>query len=342
MERNYFPTGETLSKDEVKRQFDLIKETPFDNEKLAYKILMPKGWVGETILAPSKDLNTEKLKPLGIYKGPDKGGANPFVQIQAIQLTREITAANWLRHYAMVTDRKMIAIKPLSVHFADCVMEYTIDGAKFIGRATALINSNRLFFLLTLALADLYEEYEETFGVCIVSFGLQNLSRDQSIEKHLPYELKGIVRFRYPESWKYREITETPEGKEAVDLFNFDPDNNICGKIRVKSVEKRVSTGVDSQIEDTLEEYREANITPGELVEVVNVEIGAERFESAIVNVYKGEIEGNDILQEMWIAVIEDPQYYFVVTLLTPFREQLFFYWAINRRAFDIILENLA
>jgi len=58
--------------------------------------------------------------------------------------------------------------------------------------------------------------------------------------------------------------------------------------------------------------------------------------------VYKGGVKGNEIQQEMWIAAIEDPRYYILVSLLTPFRDHMFSYWALNRRAFEIVLENLA
>jgi len=274
MQENHFPIGETVSKDEAIKRFDLRKETPFENPELAYKILIPKTWVAETIYAQSKDLEIDKLKPLGIYKGPAKGGANPFVQIQATRLTREVSAANWLRLYAILTNRKMIAAKSISAHFADCVMGYDIEGAKFMARATALINGDRLFYLANLAIAGIYEEYKETFGVCVVSFNLQNPFQNPNIEKQAGYSLKEIVRFRYPVSWKYREATETPDGKEGVDILNVDPDNNIIGKIRVKSVEKRVARNVDTEIEAVLEEYKESSIMPGELIETINIEIG--------------------------------------------------------------------
>lgn len=339
---DYFPIGKNFSREELTREFDLVRETPYENQELAYKILMPKTWKGEFIRAETKYLNPNTLKPLGIYKGPEQGGANPYVQIQAAQLVREITAANWLRHYAIVNDRNIIAIKPISTHFADSVMNFLIEGHKFTARSTASIDGDRVFFLLNFALESVYEKYADIFGVCVVSFNIQNPSSKQSVENHVLYDLKQIVRFRYPESWKYKEVTEAPQGKAGVDLFNYDPDGNVCGKIRVKTVDKNVSQGVETQVKDTLDEYVEANVRSSRIIENANVEIGSYRFTSAMVTAYKGAIEGSEIEQEIWVCVIEDPEYFIVVSMLTPFRERLFYMWALNRRAFDIVLETLA
>lgn len=335
------PVGKNFSQKELTDLFFLIKDTPYDNPDLAYKILIPKTFEAEKIRSEDGLLNSINLKPLGIFRGPEEGGANPTIQIQAVQLKKEITAANWLRHYAIITDRKIPAVKPVSDNFADSLMEFLIAERKFTGRATASIDGDRLFFLLNLTLDSTYDKYKELFGVSVVSFNLQQRSLKQSIENHILYNLHDIIQFRYPESWKYRLPEDMPFGKKGIDLFNFDPDGNICGKIRVKTVEKGVSKGVDTQFKDTLDEYREAGVSKGKLLETINVEIGDDRFDSAIINVYKGDIEGNEMGQEMWIAVIEEPKYYIVVSLLTPFREQLFYVWAINRKAYDIVLGTL-
>jgi len=338
-----FPVGQNFSKQELKAQFHLIKSIPYNNPELAYKILIPKGWENEALQAESKDLNPNTLKPLGIFKGPAEGGANPFIQIQAVQLLREITAANWLRHYAVATERKIIAMKPVSNNFSDSIMEFQIQAYPFTARATASIDGNRLFFLLNLALSSTYPKYKEIFGVPVASFNLQKLSGKPSIEKPLSYNLKNIVRFAYPGSWQCRPLTEKrPKGKEAVDLFSYDPEGNLCGRIRVKTVEKAISKNTETQIQDTMAEYRDGNIIAGKLLESIEVEIGAERFDSAVVKAYRAQIEGNEIEQELWIAVIEEPKYSIIVSLLTLFREQAFYIWAINHRAYYMILETLA
>ncbi len=343
MTQTEFPIGQNFSKKELKERFHLIKDMPYNNPELAYKILIPKGWESESIQAESKDLNPNTLKPLAIFKGPEHGGANPFVQIQAVQLIREITAANWLRHYAIATERKLLAIKPISDNFADSVMEFLIDGHPFTARATASIDGDRLFFMLNLALSSTYDKLAEIFGVPVVSFNLQRGSSKKSIEKHIPYNLDEIVRFNCPDSWKYRLVTEErPEGKEAADLFSHDPDGNVCGRMRVKSVERNVSSGVETQIQDTISEYRDGNVIVDDLLESVEVEIGSDRFDTGVVKAFSAHVDGNEIRQEVWVAVIEVPEYYIVVSLLTPFREQDFFLWAINRRAYDIVLETLA
>ncbi|MBF0235747.1 MAG: hypothetical protein HQK65_22330 [Desulfamplus sp.] len=341
MKQTDLPIGDKFSEEEKIQLFFLMKDAPYNNLELAYKILVPKTFIAQEVRAETDQLNPYTLKPLGIFKGPEENNSTPVIQIQAVQLVKEITAANWLRHYSIMLKRNIISIKPISNTFADCLMEFTIEGQRFTGRATASIDGDRLFFLLNLVQEEAYPKFADLFGVSVVSFNLQQNASKPTIEKHIPFNLNNITQFNYPESWKYTLLTEAPEGKSGVDFFNFDPDGNICGKIRVKSVEKSVSSVVDDQFNDTFEEYKASNVVTDQLLEGINVEMQSSRFDYAVVNAYRGHIEGNEINQEIWIAVIDDPKYFIIVTLLTPFREQMFYWWAVNRRAFDIVLGSL-
>jgi hypothetical protein len=45
--------------------------------------------------------------------------------------------------------------------------------------------------------------------------------------------------------------------------------------------------------------------------------------------------------QELWFGIFAEDNYYYLVTMLTPSREEDFYTWARNRESFEIIAEGL-
>jgi len=277
---------------------------------------------------------------LRIFKGPEDG---VLIRIHAIRLVREITAANWLRHHAIETERKILAISPISDNSADCLTEFVNKEHVFQCRAAAFIDGDRLFFIQNLARSSAYPKYEEVFGVPVMSFDISKQSGKPSVEKHIPYNSDAIVRFAYPASWKCRAAAEKRPGEKGdVDLFSIGSDGNVSGRMRIKTVEKSFSKDNEARILETIAEYRDHNVIAGGILETVEAAIATSRFDSALVRAYRTQIRNDEIGQEIWIAVIEDPKYHIIISMLTPFREQAFFLWAVNRRAYGIILESLS
>jgi hypothetical protein len=55
--------------------------------------------------------------------------------------------------------------------------------------------------------------------------------------------------------------------------------------------------------------------------------------------IYQGEQANQS--QELWLSRFEENSHHVTVALLTPARREQFYTWAVNKRAYGIVLESL-
>lgn len=331
------PIGDKITPKELTDNFIKAQDQPYGNNSLGYSLLVPNTWNYDSSLrAETGYLNTEKLKPLAIFEKE-----NAYIQLQAIQLVREVSAAHWLRYFAVTTGRKIIELVELSPLFSDTLMTFDIEGHAFVGRLAAKIDGNRLFLVFCFAVEEAYPYLEEVFGLAISSFKLLNPSQQPTIESRQEYKLKDIVQFVCPSSWQYNYPENAPVGKHAIDLYNFDDEQALQGLIRVKAVLKSVVTNSDQLVKDTIIEFSEANFQIQKALHNGAVASYSDQFQDGLLMIYLGVIEGSDEPQEFWLSVFEAQSHYIVLSLLSPARESVFYTWAFNKRAYEIVLESL-
>ncbi|KHD11471.1 hypothetical protein PN36_29130 [Candidatus Thiomargarita nelsonii] len=335
------PIGKTIPPDVLESSFFKVQDKPYGNPELAYSLLVPKDWnVDSSLKAKTNQLGRERLKPLAIFAAPD--GSHSFIQLHAIGLPREISAAHWLRHYAATTDRTIVELEELSVLFADSLMTFKIEDHTFVGRAAVRIDGDRLFMVFGFAIEAAYQALAETFGLAISSFKLLSPSSRTSIEPHRRHNLADIVQFDCPASWKHKVPENPPIGKQAIDFYHFDDNNAFQGLIRVKAVSKTVVNQSEEVIKNTVEEYADSNLILRDKLHSSPVGSYSARFSNGFLIIYGCTIEGNEEnQQELWICAFEDEKHYIVTSLLTPSRRQIFYTWAFNKRAYEIVLESI-
>lgn len=336
-----FPIGKSISPEVLESSFLKVQDRPYGNSALAYTILLPKHWRADSSLkVKTSQLGTVTLKPLAIFAGPKS--EHSFIQLHAIQLPKEISAAHWLKHYAATTERKLVDLDELSVLFADSLMTFKIEDHGFSGRAAAKIDGDRLFLVFCFAPDATYPALAETFGLAVSSFKLLNPSSKKTIEPRHQHNLANIVQFEYPASWTPRIAENPPIGKQAIDLYHFDDNKAFQGLIRVKTVNKTVVEQSEDVIKDTVQEYADSNLVLRDKLHSSPVGSYSERFSNGVLIIYNCVIEGNqENTQELWICVFGDDEYYVITSLLTPSRNDIFYTWALNKRAYEIVLESI-
>ncbi len=335
------PLGQRFTPKELDELFTVVDDQPYGNPAFAYQLMIPNSWQADRIEAEHPHLDTLALKPLAIFFGEPQAGSPPYVQLQAVRLVKEITAANWLRHFAITTERTLEALNELSPKFADSLVRFQIAHLPFKGRAAARIDGDRLFLLFAFASEPAYDALAETFGVAVTSWQLVHPSNATSIEPLVETTGPARLRFHYPQSWRTLVPEQLPTGKEVVDLYNFDDDQHLNGLIRIKAVSKELGGGLNGLHRSLLEEFQEANLTIQNLYYQAELPIANPRFSRGQYVIYEAVIEESGIAQELWISVFEDAAHYFAVALLTPDKGHIFYVWAINQRAYQLILASL-
>ncbi len=342
MSDDQLPIGQRFSEAELQDAFLLVEDVPYQNEELSYRMLIPKSWSVDAVHAETAALTTTQLKPLGIFVGPDEGGLRPFIQLQAVQLTRELSAAHWLRHFAAASGRQVDLLREVSDRFADSQVTFQVEDIAFTARAAVMLDGDRAFLIFAFAPAAMYQAFIDTFGVAVSSFKLAKPSEKPSVEPRQALNVAANVQTMIPTSWKTRTIDDCPPGKAAVDLYNLDAESVLNGWIRIKQTYKDTSSSLEQVISDSKDEFAEAGVALVRVVAKTDMPSSNERFAQGIVEVYNATLASDEaLLQELWIAAFEDQQAYYTVSMLTPARSDRFFIWAINHRAFEVVLQNL-
>lgn len=335
------PIGKSFTPEQLGELFVAVEDEPYGNPLLGYRIMIPQGWTADTLQAESAELNASQLKPLGVFFRDPNDGTHAYIQIQAIHLPKTISAANWLRHFSITTEKKIQVINEISPSFVDSLLSFEIEDTRFLGRTACRIDKNRLFLLLMFAVEEAYEPLAEFFGVGVASFKLLNQDPEATIEPYASLQGPANLKFNYPNSWQSLVNEDPPLGKEVVDLYNFDDEKNLNGLIRIKSVSKKISGNVDELVHSLLAEFQASNLMINGLRHQAEVPIQTTHFFNGQYAIYDAHIADSDSPQELWLTTFEDTSHYYGVVLLTPVKEHIFYVWAINQRTYQIILSSL-
>jgi len=336
------PIGQEIPAGRRKELFFRITDNPFGNRALGYSILIPKTWgIDSSLKVASAELSAAGLKPLAIFRGMAGDSAYAYLQLQATLLTREITASYWLTAWALSAGYTVVESRELSPLFVDALIEFFIEETAHTMRVTVKIDGNRLFLTKAFVPTAAYSAVDQTFGLMVASFELTQPSPHPYIEVRTNLRIAERIRLQHPASWRSRILTELPDGKAAADLYQIDDADSLQGLIRIKLAEKRVVSSLPLMLKNTQEELQSADITLEEELHNGRVESPVELYKAGQLLIYTASIEGNPSPQEVWIYVFETTTHFIAMTLLTPTRDSSYFAWAVNKRAFELMLDSI-
>jgi hypothetical protein len=331
-------TGDRYSKEKINNEFIRIDETPYIKAPFLYRLLIPKDW--QVVQLEKQPDRLPSDSPIPVAHLATKSDDGTQMVLMGISLTREISAGDWLRIYLRDKKYSLLTLKALSPVNADSMVGMSIAGNEFIGRIAVRIHGNILLVLVGVSPRGIYQKYGEQFEVSAHYFEVVGSRPKETIEKREIYDIKKIIRFQYPESWHPVVFAHPPKGKQAVDFLWFDVKKEPQGMIRVKTVVKGVPNKKDAQLKDALDEVTKEGNEMKTVISSYTLSIRSDRFQSGIQKVYAGKNpEGTPY--ESWITVFEGEKYYYIVTLLTRERKVDFPIWAINLRAYQIVMETM-
>lgn len=336
------PIGQAIPAPQRKALFFRVNDIPFGNRSLAFSVMLPKTWgVDSSLKVANGELTPAALKPLAIFRGMSGDEAYAYLQIQAMLLTREISAASWLQAWALSEGYTVRETRELSPLFVDALLEFFIDETPFTMRAAVKLDGNRLFLVKAFVPSVAYAAMEQTFGLMVASFELAQPGPTPHIESRAHLHLAGRLRLQHPMSWRPRVLTDLPDGRAAVDLYQIDDADALQGLLRIKLAEKRVVPSSSTMLASAQAELAEADVTLEEEIHNGPIESPVELYKSGQLVIYLASINGSPTPQEVWIYLFETSTHFVAMTLLTPSREAQYYPWAINKRAFELVLDSI-
>lgn len=335
MTDDLLPIGDGLP-DKDTAGFRLHKAAAGSGKALAFSIQVPPGWRADPVPPIPVTLPTDRLTPLALFANDPGEGC--YLQVEAVRLTRDIGAEHWIRHFMLVSDYKPKAIRGLSPIFADALCTFTIENVPFTGRITATLNGDILFCVHAFAPTATYPQWAERLGYSVASFEPLAQAAHVGVEPWADHQV-GTQRFKCPAGWTAYPAHTAPPGVSAVDLL-YETEESPLGWIRFKTVSRDQPTSMERLAERALADMRDTGVRDFVLRVDKGIELGNSIFTGGVLQVFDGA-STTGLPQEVWVTLLEAPNLFIVITLLTPARTADFQLWAENRRAYGIVTETL-
>ncbi len=338
----FFGHGEIYSSETILQEFKLFSGKPFDDPRLAFRFLIPKGWVAEPVMRQqSPALTPFTPTRLTVFRGPLSAAGTPFLELDAFQLDYDITALDWLRTILLPRGYEPERMKAFSDHRAEAETSFIYGSNQtFRGRAIAIIHGNIVHFLHYAAPAVLFKERRDRYGVIAASLDMPSPSQDV-IEPRFSLNIGDGFFYHYPATWQLGESGKLENGFSRAELFNFNALGEVDGLIHLEAQTKADNGENPQKLEQVHLRLDEYGVEIGErLSEEDHSLTGKASYspaENQTLNVYEAATNNMSGPHEVWILTRDDQKHFRSLTLVTPDRHESPASWARNRRALEIM-----
>lgn len=349
---------------ELSKSFDLVayaattetvkKEFP-GLPNVAFEISLPKSW-------PERIAMGQSYGEIARFDGPAFGDVRPYFSFKRIAVNRENSAKNELISYLLRMNYVLRAIKERDDRNVEAL--YVIadpqTGDSFVIRAVMRIMGPEMLlaeYALPMQAWDKKRD-EQTFAISSFKF-LKDST--ETIEKRIERSYFKQLRFHYPASWFFEGESAPVDNRVTTRLVTNGETGSEAGRIHLTLVSPRSLKDTEDKrdypvdVPEILKEMRKTYTDRG-----YDVSASVESFAPdlniqtafGVVDVYNLSRRVTNyetdrlqpVTQELWVAVFRGtgPQAKtYIAEMLTPSRNQDLYQWAVNTRAFKIILKSI-
>lgn len=333
-----FPTRPLRSKEQIERNFWRCDDKRNPDASFHFSIVLPKGWgpLDTPVAAPAPG---GPLVSLGVYRNATLVTAE--LEVHACILAREVAPAHWLDIYLTRLGYTVLTRREIETEgglVADVLTRNETGDEPVVTRWLAMKNYDRLFLLEGRALAPNYPSEAEALFLGVTSVNLLNpidwplAERLRSLSRHLP----GDFLLLYPESWT---LTEDPGNSERALQIKLTQrvEDTVVGTITFATVARSAEFDQHKLLERFVDDIRRGGAT----VEAPPLLPGAphpavDKTWQTAAHAALGPI---DTELRVWIG--ERPEAWFFAGLYGPTRAADEESWAVNTRAFEVVLRYL-
>jgi hypothetical protein len=335
--------GESIPAKVLKKDYVKVEDKPFGQAGYGYTMVLPNSWIQLKLTAKNARLLVETPKLLSTFLGPKDDNGNAMVQVWCQGLVREIGAGDWLKDFLDKTKGGIISFETHSPYLADALVHREEGLAVLQIRLAAHVSGNRLFLVQGIAPADLFEKYAADFGLAVSSFKPSAVGDNPHVELWQTHLLDKAIKFNAPFSWLERR-PQAPKGLDLVDLFNLNAEGNPVGNLKVMSVQRKLTKGKKGLDLPALliSEFTKQGVLVTDIAADENFSVPKplSNGKSKICKAYIPKSKDKKLLN-LIVFSVDAPTHHLLVGLQTCAPNEGFYEYAVNRRAFDIVLETI-
>lgn len=328
---------------EFEEKTQQVEDTPRDDNFLSYSVRLPKGWT-ESAEQSRKTLNSglsnRVLGTVARYTSPPNKHLRSSFTLEAVELTYEVGARNWFINYVLSKGMTLNQIGKESRQQVEAIY-VEIDGdTTYIVRVVAVINGSRMMVARYFVPQALYDEERVQQAQVLKSFELTN-KEEVGVEQLEIFGFLDQSYFDYPVSWRLNAPTVTSIERMKATVYRKTVTNKLDGQIRLYLANKMTGTTRSKEVRTFLDTLKIEDYTLGQYIETPTLEYHKD-MDFGITQAYQMRSQrANQGRYELWVSILEAEEYIYVVSLLTPAREEKFYEWARNIEAYRLLMKSV-
>lgn len=327
-------TGEQLQGNLGEVETSLAAGPEFD-----FRMKVPYGWAA----AIQADAAPEKGGPpvLLLHVSPEDS-LDIELRVYVVVLEREMNPQDWFEIWLQHTEQGMISARNFKTSYgllADALthgLDMKVPGTR---RYMTVKDGDRLFLIEATSRSDMEQPVHLMQNLFLVASGTFELLKPTKERFAEPFKIEALAGdgplpyFLIPESWTVVPQSETPPGGDAL-LF----DNDSAGTIMIVAMP-------EEDQEDMLEEVLYGKFSAPEagldnMTELRDTQVVVPNKTLQISARGSDAVKGDMALNFM-VAKIKGPKLSAACAFMTPDEDTSLEAYAINRRAYEVMLESL-
>lgn len=261
------------------------------------------------------------------------------IRVMATRIPREVSAADFLSVFLDVSRESLIRSRvfrsPVG-SIPDFLSSHaTIDQRKLI-RRNALKDGDRLLVVETAAAENEYLRISETFLIALASFKLENPEQIYSAEAMQTVSLPLLgVQFAIPASWRAQpaDLADCRTRSRFIDCIANDSDAEIAVRVLPADAIESSASPPSHLTTANSSGYGEGLYMP------MPDELRNQCFDTLMALVAESRVNSRTV--EHRVAVLSQSASSVLVSLTGPARRGGGMRWAINKRAFELVVESI-
>lgn len=334
-----------MDKEEFISKTRPIKDTPYNQKSLAYSIRIPKDWIATQQKSSGNFVLSEKLfLELNRFYGPASPFGRSRIEIEALNLDTNLTVEQWYLKYILEAG---MTTEGLVVHNRDRVESLVVamDGEfSYYLRTLVVRNENKVIMAKYYVPVSFMQQEASMQQAVIGSFQILYQTERKQIDSNV-YRFLDVAEVRYPKTW---EVFSKP--MRAVDymdaaLINVEggrgTSSSSNGKVDITVVLQSDKRTLIEEIAAYKKKIQLNGLLVGDKIKGYGDFNHSKEMDFGISEVYRGiDSTNNQSEYEFWFSVLVGGNYYYLMMLLTPSRNDNFSIWANNVQNYHFILEN--
>jgi hypothetical protein len=317
---------------------------PFGKAEYFFNINLPDDWAADTTSNNQSSQSSENLLGnIAHFQSPMIGTMQAFVDVQALPVKKEISAANWLKYHILSnTYTPDGEVEEINRQHANIHYVYIRDGISYYVYATVRLNGNVAMlarFEVPLPLKDYLAFIQKK---SIDSFSLVYPS-EENIEPTKSFTVVDSIKFSYPQSWEPAAADFKDINRLTMQLLNKNDAGTVEGLVYTLAVRREEGNSLLKEV-DKLKQFFDVqmDLTFSKLVSS-GKSPASDKFPFNREEVYEVESrKKGQSLQEIHLVVLGNKDWYVFMFLVTPREGERFYTWANNIQSFNDIVQSVS